>query len=126
LRDIKERARAFSARFGGRKLHEIIPDDIERYLSSFSAITIDLPNQELLTNILAVLARPGQKAIFMDYAGPIPTSGYFDIPILDFTFAPFEQSAQLSRAKLEKTFAEELRKRAKEARQKLAASADAH
>jgi hypothetical protein len=37
LNDIKERARAFSAHFGGRKLHEIMPDDIERYLAGFSA-----------------------------------------------------------------------------------------
>lgn len=37
LNDIKERARAFSSRFGGQKLHEIQADDLERYLSSFSA-----------------------------------------------------------------------------------------
>jgi hypothetical protein len=37
LSDVKERARAFGARFGDRRLHEIQPDELERYLSCLSA-----------------------------------------------------------------------------------------
>jgi integrase len=35
--DVRERAQAFSNRYGPRKLHEIRPDELEGYLSGFSA-----------------------------------------------------------------------------------------
>jgi integrase len=37
LNDVKERIQVFSTRFGARQLHEVMPDDIERFLSGFSA-----------------------------------------------------------------------------------------
>jgi integrase len=37
LNDVKERVQVFSARFGARELHEIMPDEIEHFLAGFSA-----------------------------------------------------------------------------------------
>src|SRR5260221_3959709 len=37
LNDVKERIQSFSARFGSRQLHEIMSDEIEHFLASFSA-----------------------------------------------------------------------------------------
>jgi hypothetical protein len=37
LNDVKERVQVFSGRFGGRQLHEVMPDEIEHFLAAFSA-----------------------------------------------------------------------------------------
>ena len=68
----------------------------------FIIISAALANEGIATSIIALLARPGPKTAAIITDNAIPSSGDFNVAILDFYIGTQGVSVQLERPQLEK------------------------